>query len=208
MHPSTYPKITAIIFDFGMVLSSFDVGTFLQNLSDITGTPVEQLPPILQNVRDIVVRYETGLISTDEFVESAIRRTGLHLSREQFRKAYNEIFTAIPENRELVRRLKPRYKIGLLSNTSEWHFEHAIKTVDIFPLFDAVTLSFEVKAMKPVPALYRDMLAKLRVTAGECIYIDDIAENATAAANMGMHAIQYVSPAQLVSSLRQLGVSA
>jgi HAD superfamily hydrolase (TIGR01509 family) len=202
------PGITTIIFDFGMVISSFDVKQFLRNISSATGLPVAELPAILEKIRDLVVRYETGLFSTDEFFRSVLDRTGLRITKEAFSNAYNDIFTPIPENRDLIRRLKPHYKLGLLSNTSEWHYDHAIRTVDVFPLFDAVSLSFEVKALKPSESIYRDMLRKLSSLPEECVYIDDLAENAAAAAKTGMHAIHYLSPAQLSVSLARLGISA
>ena len=80
-----------------------------------------------------------------------------------------------------------RYRLGLLSNTNEWHFDHSIRTVDVFPLFDAVTLSYEVGAMKPAPVIYEDMLKKLGVPAGDCVYFDDIQENVDAGIRAGMH---------------------
>jgi glucose-1-phosphatase len=198
--------ITTIIFDFGMVISSFDVKRFLQNVSGATGVEVNQLPAILEKIRDVVVRYETGLISTDEFFHTVLERTGLRITREAFGRAYNDIFTPIPENRELIRKLKPYYKLGLLSNTSEWHFQEAIRPVDVFPLFDAVTLSFEVKALKPSETIYHDMLHKLSSRPEECIYVDDLAENASAAARIGMHSIHYISPSRLRTSLAEMGI--
>jgi glucose-1-phosphatase len=203
---TTHPRITTIIFDFGMVISTFEVKQFLQNVSNATGLSMEEVPDILEKIRDVVLRYETGLLSTDEFFRTVLQRTGLQITREAFRRAYNDIFTPVPENHDLIRRLKPNYKLGLLSNTSEWHFEHAIRPVDIFPLFDAVTLSFEVKALKPSVSIYQDMLRKLDSRPEECVYIDDLAENTLAAAETGMHAIHYRSPGQLRSSLTELGI--
>lgn len=204
----TANPITTIVFDFGMVISSFELRTLVRNISTFTGRPVEELPPVLEKIRAAAIDYETGLLTTDEFFRTVLQRTGLSMTREQFRLAYNTIFKPIPENRELIRRLKPHYKLGLLSNTSEWHFQHAIRTTDVFPLFDAVTLSYEVRALKPAEALYRDILAKLRSAPEECVYIDDIEVNVKAAERIGMHGIHYHSPGQLLLSLRALGVQA
>ena len=191
-----------------MVISSFELRTLVRNISTFTGRPVEELPPVLEKIRATAIDYETGLLTTDEFFRTVLQRTGLSMTREQFRLAYNNIFKPIPENRELIRRLKPHYRLGLLSNTSEWHFQHAIRTTDVFPLFDAVTLSYEVRALKPAEALYRDILAKLRSAPEECVYIDDIEVNVKAAERIGMHGIHYHSPGQLLLSLRALGVQA
>lgn len=206
MLPAT-TTIRAIIFDFGMVISTFDVNQFLRNLTPYTGKSIIELRHVLADVRGIVVEYETGQLSTEEFVDRVFATTDLPLSREQFRIAYNDIFTPITSTHDLIRRLKPCYRLGLLSNTSEWHFEHAIKTADVFHLFDAVTLSFEVKALKPADTIYHDMLDKLGVPPQACVYIDDIPENVEAARHLGMHALQYTGYDRLVADLRAAGVT-
>jgi putative hydrolase of the HAD superfamily len=205
--PSPPGTIRAIIFDFGMVISTFDVDQFLRNLTPYTGKSIIELRHVLAAVKGIVVEYETGQLTTEEFVSQVFATTNLPLTRDQFRIAYNDIFTPITSTHDLIRRLKPTYRLGLLSNTSEWHFEHAIRTVEVFPLFDAVTLSFEVKALKPAPTIYHDMLAKLGVPAEECIYIDDIQENVEAAQSLGMYAIRYTGYDRLVADLQTAGVT-
>jgi putative hydrolase of the HAD superfamily len=199
-------RISTIIFDFGMVISSFEVAQFLRNLVPYTGKSMTELKDLLGIVRDIVIEYETGLMTTDDFVSRVFQATNLPLTREQFRQAYNDIFTPITSTHDLIRRLKPHYRLGLLSNTSEWHFQHAIRTAPVYPLFDAVTLSYEVKSLKPSRTIYDDMLAKLRSRPHECVYIDDIAENTEAAAWLGMHAIQYRGHDELVAELRRIGI--
>jgi putative hydrolase of the HAD superfamily len=189
-----------------MVICTFDLTLFLRSLSSMTGKSVAALQEILTPLRPLALRYETGLLTTDEFYREAVRQTALDVSRESFARAYNGIFTPIPSTIELIRRLKPLYKLGLLSNTSEWHFEYGIRPVEIFPLFDTVTLSYEVKALKPDEKIYRDALFKLGMDPAECVYIDDIDENATAAGRLGMHAIHYRNPRQLLGALQNLGV--
>jgi putative hydrolase of the HAD superfamily len=148
------------------------------------------------------------LVSSDQFFERLCTLAGIRVSREDFIHAYIGIFTPIGETFEVVRALKPTHKLGLLSNTNEWHYLHCIRSLDIFPLFDAVTLSFEVKAMKPAPAIYADMLQKLQLPPEKCAYIDDMQENVTAAGHLGLHAIHYTGPAQLRTALHHLGVLA
>jgi glucose-1-phosphatase len=198
--------IRAIIFDFGMVICTFDLSLFLHSLSTTTGKSVATLRDVLTPLRPLAVQYETGLLTTEEFFRKAVQETGLRVSQDTFGRAYNGIFTPIPSTLGLIRRLKPHYKLGLLSNTSEWHFEYGIKPVEIFPLFDTVTLSYEVKAMKPDERIYRDALSKLGEDASKCVYIDDIEENALAAGSLGMHAIHYRGPQHLLKALEEIGV--
>jgi HAD superfamily hydrolase (TIGR01509 family) len=128
------------------------------------------------------------------------------MTREQFLRAYNGIFEPIETTRELIRKLHGKYRLGLLSNTSEWHFQYEISRNPVFPLFEAITVSHEVKARKPDEAIYRDMLNKLALSPGACVYIDDIADFAIAATRVGMHGVHYTTHEGLVKSLSELGI--
>ena len=199
--------IRAVIFDFGNVICRFDNGIILKRLSDHTGRSVEELQEIVHRSLDVIRSYEKGLISPGQFFKHIASVCGIRMSEDEFIRAYTDKFTPIPETLELIRRLKGKYKLGLLSNTSEWDFEHGIKTTEVFPLFDAVTVSFQVHALKPAREIYADAMAKLGVQPDECQYIDDIEQYAEAARRLGMTGIQYRSHADLVASLnRYLGV--
>lgn len=128
------------------------------------------------------------------------------MSKSELINAYINIFTPIPTTFDLIRKLKKRYKIGLLSNTGEISFEHVIKPVEVFELFDTITLSFEVKAMKPAKEIYFDALEKLNLEPEECVYMDDIEEFAEAATKLGIHGIHYTSHERLVGELKRLNV--
>jgi putative hydrolase of the HAD superfamily len=197
--------IQAVIFDFGNVICAFDNDVFLRNLICHTDSRFDDLKEAIY-ASDLPARYETGRISSEDFFREAARRANLSVSREDFFKAFTGIFTPIPSTFRLIRQLKERYKIGLLSNTNEWHFEHYFKQVEIFHLFDSVTLSFEVKEMKPGERIYLDAVGKLRARPEECVYIDDIEAYAEGARRLGLQGIRYVSHGALLESLNAVGV--
>jgi len=199
-------RIDAVIFDFGNVICSFSVIDFIDGLAAKSGKSTDELLQVMPGINHLAVEYETGLVSSDEFFTRLCALAGIVVSRNDFINAYTGIFTPIQETHDLVRSLKPNYKLGLLSNTNEWHYLHSIRPVEIYPLFDAVTLSFEVKAMKPAAAIYADMLKKLGLPPGRCVYIDDILENTKAAERLGLHAIQYIDPPQLRTALQEYDV--
>lgn len=198
--------IKAVIFDFGNVICSFDNDIFLRSLLRYTDRHFDELKAAIYG-SDLHARFETGLISPNEFFREASERGNLSAPREEFFKAFMEIFTPIPSTLRLIRELKKTYRIGLLSNTNEYHYEHYFKKVEIFPLFDSVTLSFEVKEMKPGERIYRDAVGKLRVRPMECVYIDDIEAYAEGARRLGMKGIRYVTPGALLESLDSAGVA-
>ena len=196
----------AIIFDFGNVIATFSDTYFTDGLARHCEKSSEQLYQIIYENNDLKTDYEMGSITSDEFFHRIIELTGALIEKDEFIRIYTSIFTPVPETISLIHKLKQNYKLGLLSNTSEWDFEFGIKAIQVFPLFDAVTASFKLKKFKPDKELYLDNADKLSVSPQECIYIDDIKEYADAASNLGMTGIHYTGPDELLSRLRDLGI--
>ncbi len=199
--------IHAIIFDFGNVICSFDLQQFLRRISRFSKQSLPDLQRHLGSFTELGRQYETGLVSSDKFFEEIRTRSKLNITKADFIKAYCEIFSPIPSTFDLIRKLKRNYKLGLVSNTNEWHYQYGIRPVAVFDLFDAVTLSFEVKAMKPARPMYDDIMTKLMVYPPECVFIDDLKENVDAASDLGMHGVHYTGGDTLLASLRALGVT-
>jgi HAD superfamily hydrolase (TIGR01509 family) len=197
--------IRGVIFDFGNVICSFDVEIFLAKLHERTGLGVDALRDRIYG-SGLHSRYERGVVSSTEFHREVVRRIGVDVPAKELADQFSDIFTPLESTHELIRALKGRYRIGLLSNTNEWHFQRQIRGVPVFPLFDAVTLSFEVGALKPEPEIYLDALRKLSLPPEECVFIDDIGRYAEGAAALGIRGIRYTGHADLLRELSGLGV--
>ena len=70
--------------------------------------------------------------------------------------------------------------------------------------FDEIIISAEVKAMKPDDRIYQIALEKLGVSPSETVFIDDFPENVKAAQTLGMQAIQFIQPDQVIKEMNQL----
>ena len=197
--------VKGVIFDFGNVISAFDYSIFFREIGRGANKTPDELTEAFR-ASGIHREYEKGALSSDEFFDAAAGLFGIPIGKEAFFRAYNGIFTPVEETSALIRRLKGDYRIGLLSNTNAWHYEHTIRTSPVFALFDAVTLSFDVGALKPAEAVYRDIVSKLGIPPGECVYIDDVEDYARGAEKSGMAGIRYVSHAELIRDLASLGV--
>ncbi len=199
--------IKGIIFDFGGVIHSFDYGMFFRSLDGWTDRTFAEMSSLVAG-SGLPQRYESGEISSGEFYHDIANLCGLRVTEEEFVRAFVAIFTPIEPTICLIRSLSRSHRLGLLSNTNEWHFERHIRSLEIFSLFDAVTLSFQVRAMKPAEAIYRDMLQKIGFPPEKCVFIDDLEENVAGARRMNLHAIRYTDHERLISSLGELGVVA
>jgi epoxide hydrolase-like predicted phosphatase len=106
-----------------------------------------------------------------------------------------------------LRKLKPNYRLVLLSNTDVKHFAFIRGEFPEMFFFDEYVLSYEVGLMKPDPRIYEIALEKAKARAGECVFIDDLEENIEAAAKMGIHTIHFTPETDLDGELRSLKVS-
>jgi len=203
--PTGNLAIQGVIFDFGGVIHSVDFDLFFRSFRGRTDRTFGEMNSLVAG-SGLPRRYESGEISSREFFQEMDNLIGLRVSEDEFRSAFVAIFTPIDPTILLIRGLSRSFRLGLLSNTNEWHYEHHIRTVDVFPLFDAVTLSYQVKTMKPAEAIYRDMLEKIGVPPQECVFVDDLEENVAGARRMNLHAIHYTGHERLISSLAELGV--
>ena len=198
--------IRGVVFDFGNVICRFEYNRFLNKLRQWSALPVETLMEKIFG-SGIHLQFERGGTDTAGFhhlVESAI---DAKIPAEAFAEAFIDIFTPVEGTQSIIRALKGKKRLGLLSNTNELHFLRCIRPTPVFPLFDSITLSYEVGALKPEEAIYRDALRKLSVHANECVFIDDIPAYVEAAKAIGMRGIHFENPDQLRSDLVKLNVS-
>jgi len=99
-----------------------------------------------------------------------------------------------------------RYRMLLLSNTNPIHFTMLKQCYPLLRHFHAFVLSYEVGAMKPLPAIYRRAIEEAMCRPEECFYTDDMAAYVEAARTHGIDAVQFESAAQIQRELHKRGV--
>jgi glucose-1-phosphatase len=198
-------KHKAIIFDLGRVLVHFDFRRGYSALEGLCPHAAAEIPKMLRST-GLVERFETGLVEPRDFVEQLSGILDLKLDYPGFCRIWSSIFTDTLVPDEMLERLAARYRLVLLSNTNAIHFEMVREGYPLLRHFHAMTLSYEVKAMKPDPAIYRAAVEKAGCAPGECFYTDDIAEYVEAGRNFGIDAVQFQSAAQLEGELRARGI--
>jgi putative hydrolase of the HAD superfamily len=89
-------------------------------------------------------------------------------------RAFRESVRLIPETGGLLRRLKSRYRLGLLSNyPCVDSIRDSLRHLGILDLFDTVVVSGEVGFAKPHPRPFETLLRRMDLSAGEAVYIGD-----------------------------------
>lgn len=96
----------------------------------------------------------------------------------------------IPANLELVRRLRGRYRTGIIAN-SPGTVEERLRRHGVRELFDLVLDSGVVGVAKPDPRIFRLAVARLDLPPRQCVFVDDKQANVDAAEAVGMHGVLF-----------------
>lgn len=201
----------ALVFDFGNVVAFFDYAVACEPLGARLGLSGEEL---LRQARDkglteLVVEYERGLTTTEEFGRAVRELIGLEeLSHEDFVAAWTAIFRLNPSVAGLIPSLKEAgYTLVLGSNTNDLHARHfRPKFAETLDHFDALVMSHEVGHVKPSAEFYHACAEAAGRPIGECIFIDDLPENVAGAKSAGMTGILYEDTPTLLAELKKRGV--
>src|SRR5579863_2176403 len=198
--------IKTVIFDLGKVIIPFDFMRGYQGLEKYCGQPPAEIRRRI-GATDIVRRFETGLVEPEDFVKQLSVILDLHISYDRFCEIWSSIFlpdTLVPES--LLAGLRKRFRMVLLSNTNAIHFRMLAESYPILRHFDDRVLSFEVRAMKPSPVIYREAIARAQCRPEECFFTDDVPDYVAGAKREGIDAVQFESCAQLERELLARGI--
>jgi putative hydrolase of the HAD superfamily len=147
---------------------------------------------------------ECGRITDREFW----RRAGVELGLEdedEIEALKEDLWNAWVVDQEvlcLVDRLGERYRLALLSNATDALEGALCDRYRVDDRFETIVTSARVGVAKPEEEIYREVLDRLQLEPREIVFVDDRAENVTAAAALGMHIIWFVSAKELRRQLQ------
>ncbi|MCP4396549.1 MAG: HAD family phosphatase [bacterium] len=203
--------ITTFFFDIGNVLLAFDHQLIWQRLLPFSALSSEALQKRIQ-LSGLMNQHETGALPPLDFFHEIQREGKLlpSLGYERFARFWADIFREQTPIVQLASSLQRNYRIGLLSNIGEIHWNWILMR---YPFFRQVetgmrVLSFECGCMKPAKAIYQKALERAQEKPEHCVYIDDIRTYTESSRELGIQGIQYQSPEQLARELDALGVNA
>jgi epoxide hydrolase-like predicted phosphatase len=106
---------------------------------------------------------------------------------------------------ELVRRLRRKYALAIISNATDALHE-TLAGYNLAGEFDLIVGSAYEGIMKPNPAIYQRTLDRLTCPSESAIFIDDAPANVAGAQAIGMKAILFNPTIDLTAELIQMGV--
>ncbi|MGE5279144.1 MAG: HAD family hydrolase [Deltaproteobacteria bacterium] len=202
-----------LLCDLGNVLIRFDHRIAVRRILPFTPRTFRQV--YLTFFDSPATRaYEEGRLNSRRFFARLKKDLALKgLTYGRFVPIWSDIFRPNPGMLPLLKALRRRCRLCLISNINALHYAHILRR---FPehlgVFDRVVLSCEVGAQKPHPRIYRAALADEDPRSGSpgpgprggrLLYVDDRADLVRAARRLHIPSLRFRGVAQLKKELRR-----
>jgi epoxide hydrolase-like predicted phosphatase len=191
----------------------FDIGGILEITPDLGWGPAWEarlgLAPgeLGERMNDAWRGGEIGTVSEAEVHQAARERLGLdegQLAAFMADLWRDYLGTANTELIEYARRLRPRYRTGILSNSFVGAREREQAAYGFEDLVDELVYSHECGLRKPDPRSYALVCARLGVEPDQVAFLDDSEKNVDGARQAGLHAVLYSGNAQAIGEIEDL----
>jgi glucose-1-phosphatase len=197
-------QIQTILFDLGNVLVAIDFQEFWRTLGF---RQPEEIAPFANGYKTWTRRYETGTISTSEYLSGLQSVFGHRFQVDQLEQAFaNILLEPVDGMLEVVKHVSLKYRTALVSNTNEIHYNKSLKKYDALTILHKHYLSYQMHVMKPARGFYDGIIQDQKIDPSEMLFIDDLAMNIEGARATGMQANQFENPIQFEAALKTLGV--
>jgi epoxide hydrolase-like predicted phosphatase len=199
-------SLRAVIFDLGGVIVRTEYQAPRQKLAERFGMDYEDIEKIVfgGGSNGSAARASVGEITEEEHWQQVMKT--LKLPLDQYPEIEKEFFGGDVVDRtllEFLRSLKPRYKVGLISNA--WSGLRAyIEREKFEDVFDVMIISAEVGTAKPSEKIYQLALDQLGVSPSEAVFVDDFIANIEACEKLGVKGILFTDSQSVMQKLKEL----
>ena len=198
--------IKTIISDLGNVIVHVDHHKITKNLAKYSNYDEKYIYDFF--ISSIArIGFDKGKISKEDFFKHFKDNLNLKMNFSQFRKAWCSGFPGLNNDMvDLLKKLKKNYRLILLSNTDEIHFNYLKNKYKILNIFDDYVLSYEAGYAKPNPMIFLKAIKVAKTSPKQIFYIDDIYSFVSVARMLKIKAAQYTSFNNLKIDLRKNSV--
>ena len=196
--------IRAVVFDIGGVLEiTPDLGV-VPMWETRLGLPAGELS---ERMHDAFMGGSIGTITEDDVHQALGDRLGLDERQVAAFMAdiwHEYLGTPNTELIEYARRLRPRYRTGILSNSFVGAREKEQAAYCFEDLVDDIVYSHEAGMSKPDPRIYALACTRLGVRPDQTVFVDDTVYCVAGAREAGMHAVHFQHNAQAIEDIDRL----
>lgn len=201
------PRPDFVYFDLGNVLCFFDHEVSTRQMAKVAQCDPATIRQLVFE-SDLEHRYETGLITGEEFVAEMAEKLQRSFSVDDMLEAASAIFRPNLDVLPVLRAVRESgIPMGLLSNTNPAHWQWIVRQnySVVEGWFNPVVLSYEVKAMKPARSIYDFATQQAGVPAERIFFTDDRLDNIAGAKEALWQVSQFTDAASLLSVVQSWG---
>lgn len=194
-----------LLFDLGGVIIDLDQARCIAALTALGDTHAKEMLQLYAQQGEFM-KLEEGAMSATEFLDYMRRRIGRKASDKEIIDAINEFLIGIPVERlQLLRQLRKRFKVFMLSNTNPIMFDTKINDLfmqeglSVSHYFDDIFLSYRLKASKPNAEIFEKVIEQAHIIPQETLFFDDSQKNLETATALGFKTVLVTSQNDIVS---------
>jgi putative hydrolase of the HAD superfamily len=203
------PRIDAVLFDFGQVLSNAPNAAAWAHISSIAGVDKDRLQEAYWAFRH---DYDRATLNATAYWNAVAKQVGFQLDEAKLaalNAADVDLWTDLnlPMVEWVARLQHAGIRTGILSNIGDAIADGIIAKLAWLSAFDHCTWSHALFMAKPEPAIYLKTAEALHTAREHILFIDDREDNIAAAAALGFQAIQYTTHAAFERQMRERGLT-
>jgi len=199
--------VSLVLFDMDGVLCRYDRAARIAWLSSLSGRSSREIQAAIWD-SGFETLGDAGAITAADYLRGFSERIGHPLTLEEWLTARKVSMTPSAEVLDLVRRLKARARVAVLTNNNTIirdRIDHLLP--ELRPLFgEAIFASAEFRRAKPDPEIYRRCLDRLGASPAEALFIDDLPENVAGAVAAGLRGHRFTAARPLAAALERFGL--
>ena len=151
--------------------------------------------------------YEMGKIDDTSFIKSMQSLSPKPVTEKEIIHAWNALLLDFPQERiELLRNLKEKYRLFLLSNTNLIHYRQFQQQIYLQTggyledLFEKTYYSHTVGLSKPDVAIFHLVINENKLDPNETLFVDDTESNMAGAKEVGLQ-VAHIRPGTSILDL-------
>ena len=199
--------IKNVIFDLGGVILNINMKLMENALKELGIDNVSEYIKTT-GLASFFKEYEIGKISDEDFITSIQSLSATGVKKQAIIDAWNILLLDYPEERlELLRSLKGKYRLFLLSNTNSLHhnefqkrlFDQTGQYMEDF--FEKAYYSHTIGLSKPDTAAFEYVIEENGLAPTETLFLDDSETNIIGAQKAGLQTI-HIKPGVTILDIK------
>ena len=185
--------IACVVFDLGGVLIDWNPRYLYRKLIPEPARMEQFLAEVCST--EWRLPFDLGAPMADAIADLAARHPDLKDLIEVYAERWPEMLGGpVDGSVEVLKEIRAAVPaLYALSNWPAETFPHALAQFDFLDWFDGIVISGELGVKKPDAAIYRHLFAHHGVEPSTALFIDDVAENLTAAEALGLNTLLFTT---------------